>query len=135
MSTFNKLFSPEIVKHMNINTAVSDQENTVSVLESVLKRTKIENAIAKNKESIFKIKEDKLRDILKLVLYNVEKQKSFDGSPDSIQTYVDFLEQKIKNLKQEIQQVESDIFTNERNTEKSVAVCSELLEKIEHYLA
>ena len=135
MSTFNKLFSPEIVKHMNINTAVSDQENTVSVLESVLKRTKIENAIAKNKESIFKIKEDKLRDILKLVLYNVEKQKSFDGSPDSIQTYVDFLEEKIKSLKQEIQQVESDIFTSERNTEESVAVCSELLEKIEHYLA
>ena len=135
MSTFNKLFSPEIVKHMNINTAVSDQENTVSVLESVLKRTKIENAIAENKESIFKIKKDKLRDILKLVLYNVAKQKSFDGSPDSIQTYVDFLEEKIKNLKQEIQQVESDIFTSERNTEKSVAVCSELLEKIEHYLA
>lgn len=135
MSTFNKLFSPEIVKHMNINTAVSDQENTVSVLESVLKRTKIENAIAKNKESIFEIKKDKLRDILKLVLYNVAKQKSFDGSPDSIQTYVDFLEEKIKSLKQEIQQVESDIFTSERNTEKSVAVCSELLEKIEHYLA
>ena len=135
MSTFNKLFSPEIVKHMNINTAVSDQENTVSVLESVLKRTKIENAIAKNKESIFEIKKDKLRDILKLVLYNVAKQKSFDGSPDSIQTYVDFLEEKIKSLKQEIQQVESDIFTSERNTEESVAVCSELLEKIEHYLA
>ena len=132
MSTFNKLFSPEIVKHMNI---ISDLENNICVLESVLKRAKIQYAIAKDKQRVFETKKDKLQDNMKLVLYNLAKQKSIDGSPDSIDTYVEFLEEKIKNIKQEIQQVECDISTSEQNTEQSVAALKELLAKIENCFA
>ena len=53
MSTFNKLFSPEIVKHMNI---ISDLENSICVLESVLKRAKIQYAIARDKQRVFELK-------------------------------------------------------------------------------
>ena len=117
---------------MNI---ISDLENSICVLESVLKRAKIQYAIAKDKQRVFETKKDKLQDNMKLVLYNLAKQKSIDGSPDSIDTYVEFLEEKIKNIKQEIQQVECDISTSELNMNKSVAACKELLDKIEKKFA
>ena len=118
MAKFNKKFSPEIVKHMN---HVCDLENNVFTLESVLRRAKIDYAIAENKERVFESKKDKLQDTLKLLLYNVAKQNLLqttnnsvtNSCPVSIHTYIDFLENKIKILKQEIQQVECDIITSE----------------------
>lgn len=132
MAKFNKKFSPEIVKHMNY---VSDLENNVSTLESVLRRAKIDYAIAENKERVFELKKDKLQDTLKLLLYNVAKQTTNNSCPDSIHTYIDFLEKKIKILKQEIQQVECDIITSEQNTEESVGALKDLLAKIENCFA
>ena len=136
MAKFNKTFSPEIVKHMNY---VSDLENNVSTLECVLRRAKIDYAIAENKERVFESKKDKLQDTLKLLLYNVAKQNSLqttnNSCPVSIHTYIDFLENKIKILKQEIQQVECDISTSEQNIEESVAALKDLLAKIENCLA
>ena len=136
MAKFNKTFSPEIVKHMN---HVCDLENNVSTLESVLRRAKIDYAIAENKERVYELKKDKLQDTLKLLLYNVAKQNLLqttnNSCPVSIHTYIDFLENKIKILKQEIQQVECDIITSEQNTEESVAALKDLLAKIENYFA
>ena len=136
MAKFNKTFSPEIVKHMNY---VSDLENNVSTLQSVLRRAKIDYAIAENKERVFELKKDKLQDTLKLLLYTVEKQNLLqttnNSCPDSIHTYIDFMEKKIQILKHEIQQVECDISTSEQNTEQSVAALKELLAKIENCFA
>lgn len=100
MAKFNRKFSPEIVKHMNY---VSDLENNVSTLQSVLRRAKIDYAIAENKERVFELKKDKLQDTLKLLLYTVEKQNLLqttnNSCPDSIHTYIDFMEKKNSNFK------------------------------------
>jgi len=68
---------------------MSELENDISVLESVLRRSKIECTIAKNKQQFFEKKQDELQELSKLVLYNVAKQKSIN----SIDTYVNFLQE------------------------------------------